>query len=114
MDIRQWVEKSIQEEISDLEKFDLIPYGPVKSTDDLFPLHRKQAEDLANIISCSSTDPFSICLSGKWGTGKTSVISNSTELVCLAVMGLWEVGQGLLPVQHSARETLTTAVTSTQ
>lgn len=73
--------ESIQEEISDLEKFDLIPYGPVKSTDDLFPLHRKQAEDLANIISCSSTDPFSICLSGKWGTGKTSVINGAVKLL---------------------------------
>lgn len=73
--------ESIQEETHCSEKFDLIPYGAVNSADELFPSHRKQAEDIANIISCSSPDPFSICLSGEWGTGKTSVINGVVELL---------------------------------
>ena len=73
--------ESIREEISNFEKFDLIPYSAVKSANELFPLHRKQAEDIVNIISCSSSDPLSICLSGEWGTGKTSVINGAVKLL---------------------------------
>lgn len=72
---------SIQDTVDNLAKFDLIPYGAVKSTDALFPSHKKQAEDIVNIISNSSANPFSICLSGEWGTGKTSVINGVAEML---------------------------------
>ena len=71
----------IQKPIDNPAKFDLIPYGAVKSTDELFPSHREQAEDIASIVSSSSSDPFSICLSGEWGTGKTSVINGTVNLL---------------------------------
>jgi len=47
----------------------------------LFPSHKKQAEDIVNIISSSSSEPFSICLSGEWGSGKTSVINGVVALL---------------------------------
>jgi len=62
-------------------KFDLIPYSPVKRFDDLFPQHREQAEIIANIIYSLSPEPFSICLSGTWGSGKTSVINGVSEIL---------------------------------
>ena len=63
------------------ERFDLIPYGAVNSPNDLFPSHKNQAEAIAEIISTSSSEPFSICLSGEWGTGKTSVINGAISLL---------------------------------
>lgn len=73
--------ESVQENTDNPAKFDLIPYGAVDSADDLFPLHKQQAEDIVSIISSSSLDPFSICLSGEWGTGKTSVMHGVVELL---------------------------------
>lgn len=72
---------STQKESDHRGKFDLIPYGPVKSLKDLFPEHRKQAQDIANIIINSSADPISLCLSGKWGMGKTSIIHGAIEIL---------------------------------
>ena len=51
-----------------------ISYSPVKYFEDLFPQHRIQANDIAQIICRSDSNPFSICISGKWGMGKTSVV----------------------------------------
>ena len=73
--------QTIPENSDNPEKFDLIPYGAVNGFHELFPFHKRQAEDIASIISCSSPEPFSICLSGKWGTGKTSVINGVMELL---------------------------------
>ena len=73
--------KSSQEDIDNPTKFDLIPYGAVKSVNELFPSHKEQAKDIAGIISNSSSEPFSICLSGTWGTGKTSVIYGVVEFL---------------------------------
>lgn len=64
-----------------IERFDLVPYGAVNKANELFPSHREQAENIANIIASSSSNPFSICLSGAWGTGKTSVINGVIELL---------------------------------
>lgn len=73
--------QSIEEEYDNRAKFDLIPYGAVNYSDDLFPVHKKQAEDIASIIASSSPDPFSICLSGGWGSGKTSVMHGVVDLL---------------------------------
>ena len=73
--------QTIPENSDNPEKFDLLPYGAVKGFHELFPSHKRQAEDIASIISCSSPNPFSICLSGEWGTGKTSVINGAIELL---------------------------------
>lgn len=71
-----------QDDIKDeVERFDLVPYGAINKANELFPSHREQAENIANIISSSSSEPFSICLSGAWGTGKTSVINGVIELL---------------------------------
>ena len=72
---------SVQEDTDNPARFDLVPYGAVKSSIELFPFHKKQAETIVDIISRSSQDPFSICLSGGWGTGKTSVINGVIELL---------------------------------
>lgn len=71
----------VQGNIYNPERFDLIPYGAVNSPNDLFPSHKNQAEAIAEIISTSSSEPFSICLSGEWGTGKTSVINGAISLL---------------------------------
>lgn len=73
--------KPVQECFDHPAKFDLIPYGAVKSAEDLFPSHKKQAEEIAAIISSSSAASFSICVSGKWGSGKTSVMHGVIELL---------------------------------
>lgn len=73
--------QTIPENSDNPAKFDLIPYGAVKGYHELFPSHKRQAEDIVSIISSSSPDPFSICLSGEWGTGKTSVINGVVELL---------------------------------
>lgn len=65
----------------DTTRFDLIPYGAVNKADELFPLHKEQANSIANIIHCSSAEPFSICLTGTWGTGKTSVINGVIDIL---------------------------------
>lgn len=61
--------------------YNWLSYSPVRTVEELFPNHRIQAEQIADLISCSSSDPFSICVSGKWGTGKTSVINGAVELL---------------------------------
>lgn len=73
--------KSINVEKNKTDKFDLIPYRPTNSFNELFPKHKQQAKDIANVISSSSTEPFSICLSGEWGTGKTSVINGVINIL---------------------------------
>lgn len=52
-----------------------ISYTPAEAFDQLFPQHKSQAEYISRIIEAASSDPLSICLSGKWGSGKTSVIN---------------------------------------
>lgn len=73
--------KSIDAEKNKSDKFDLIPYRPTNSSEELFPKHKEQAKDIANVIKNSSTEPFSICLSGEWGTGKTSVINGVIDIL---------------------------------
>ena len=63
------------------DKFDMIPYAPVQSAEELFPQHRMHANDIANIIFKSSSEPFSICISGEWGTGKTSVVHGVIDIL---------------------------------
>lgn len=60
-------------------KYD-ISYDPVKEIEQLFPRHKAQAERLANLIINSSPEPLSICFSGEWGKGKTSVINGVEQL----------------------------------
>lgn len=72
---------SIPGSIDNPAKFDLISYVAAKSIKELFPSHKEQAEDIVNIITKSSADPFSICLSGEWGAGKTSVINGVAEIL---------------------------------
>lgn len=57
----------------------MFSYNPVEDIDLLFPQHKSQAEYISRIIRDSSSDPFSICLSGKWGMGKTSVIKGAID-----------------------------------
>ena len=57
-------------------------HNPVKRVGDLFPLHTRQAEHLAALISSEgSSAPFSICVSGIWGTGKTSVVDAAVQML---------------------------------
>ena len=57
-----------------------ISYNPVENVEQLFPQHKAQAERIASIISDPSSDPISICLSGEWGKGKTSVVNGVENL----------------------------------
>lgn len=62
-------------------QFNSIPYTPVQNIEELFPQHKTQATDIANIIYNSSSEPFSICVSGEWGTGKTSVVNGVIDIL---------------------------------
>lgn len=57
-----------------------ISYNPVEKVEQLFPQHKAQAGRIASIISDPSSDPISICLSGEWGKGKTSVVNGVENL----------------------------------
>ena len=57
-----------------------ISYNPVEKVEQLFPQHKAQAERIASIISTPSSEPISICLSGEWGKGKTSVVNGVENL----------------------------------
>lgn len=63
------------------EQFDMISYNPAQKADELFPKHKMQAKYIADIISKSSTEPFSICISGEWGKGKTSVMNGIEDIL---------------------------------
>ena len=71
----------IEEKDNNKNRFDLISYAPVKSFQELFPQHKIYAEDIVNIIKTSSADPLSICVSGAWGTGKTSVVNGVVDML---------------------------------
>ena len=73
--------ESVEETENKIDYFDRIPYNPVQSVNELFPQHRQQAEDIADVIYKSSPEPFSICVSGKWGTGKTSVVYGVIDIL---------------------------------
>lgn len=73
--------KALGTNASKRDQFDMIPYTPVQSAKELFPQHKIQAEDIANIIINSSFEPFSVCVSGEWGTGKTSVVNGVMEIL---------------------------------
>jgi len=72
------------------DKFDMIPYTPAQSAKELFPQHKMQADDIANIIFNSSSDPFSICISGEWGIGKTSVVQGVIDILKSREADLYE------------------------
>lgn len=73
--------EAIQAVTNKTEQFDLISYAPAQSADSLFPQHKMQAEYIANIIKNSSCEPFSVCVSGEWGVGKTSVIHGIVDML---------------------------------
>lgn len=54
---------------------------PVESSNELFRSHRLSAETLARWISRSEEPSLSICVSGKWGVGKTSVVNGAIGLL---------------------------------
>lgn len=54
---------------------------PVESSGELFRSHRLSAETLARWISRSEEPSLSICVSGKWGVGKTSVVNGAIGLL---------------------------------
>lgn len=54
---------------------------PVESCDELFRSRRISAETLARWISQSKEPSLSICVSGKWGVGKTSVVNGAIGLL---------------------------------
>lgn len=58
-----------------------LSYNPTENIEELFPKHRAQAERIVKIISDSSSEPLSICLSGDWGSGKTSTIQGVIKLL---------------------------------
>ena len=67
--------KSVTKIQDDPYSFDLISYAPVKDYESLFPVHQDQADDIIYIISNLSFEPFSLCVSGEWGSGKTSFVN---------------------------------------
>lgn len=54
---------------------------PVESSGELFRSHLLSAETLARWISRSEEPSLSICVSGKWGVGKTSVVNGAIGLL---------------------------------
>lgn len=56
-------------------------FKPVETYNDLFELNKKNAEKIKNIIVSNKSEPVCLCVSGEWGTGKTSVINGVIDLV---------------------------------
>lgn len=59
----------------------ILSFNPIEKFDQLFPQYKYQAERIVDIIDHSSSEPISICLSGEWGTGKTSIINGVEDLL---------------------------------
>ena len=80
------ISKFIEIKINDLnviksDRFDMISYSAIQGEDGLFPRHKEQAEEIVDIILKSSPAPLSICLSGEWGAGKTSVLNGVVDML---------------------------------
>lgn len=73
--------EAVPKENEKIDRFDLVPYSPASNIKSLFDYHKNQAEDISNIIIKSSSEPFSVCISGGWGTGKTSVVNGVIEML---------------------------------
>ncbi len=54
-------------------------FQPIESFNDLFLARQIQAEEIIKIIKSSSNDPLSLCISGKWGEGKSSLVKGTIE-----------------------------------
>lgn len=52
---------------------------PVTSYLHLFLPRKRQADQLMDLIQNSSPQPLSICISGDWGSGKTSLVNGTLE-----------------------------------
>jgi len=56
------------------------PFQPIKCYKQLFPQQQQLADELATIIRThNANESFSICISGKWGAGKTSVMNGAID-----------------------------------
>lgn len=55
-----------------------IGFQPVQNYEQLFPQQKQLADDLVSIIQ-NSTVPMSICIAGKWGSGKTSIVNAAVD-----------------------------------
>lgn len=50
---------------------------PIERYDQLFELRQVQADELRELIIGSADEPISICVSGDWGSGKTSLVNGA-------------------------------------
>ena len=51
------------------------PFGPTKTFDELIGARRKEAEQLTDWIDANRQKNYSICITGEWGSGKTSFVN---------------------------------------
>lgn len=52
-------------------------FSPIESYEQLFELRQVQADELRELIIESTDEPISICVSGAWGSGKTSLVNGA-------------------------------------
>ena len=50
-------------------------FGPLDNPEEIFPRLRPSVAELVSLIENAPPEPYSICVSGGWGSGKTSVVN---------------------------------------
>ena len=57
-------------------------FQPVKMYEQLLPRQKKLSDELVNLIrSHDSGEPLTICVAGKWGAGKTSIVNGTINFL---------------------------------
>lgn len=55
-------------------------FQPIKSYEQVFPQQKQIANELVDIIhNQNPSEPLSICIAGKWGSGKTSIVNGVVD-----------------------------------
>ena len=57
-------------------------FQPVRTYNQLLPQQRALAQKLADMVcNCDVNEPVSICVAGKWGAGKTSIVNGTIDFL---------------------------------
>lgn len=77
-------------------------FAPVENYELLFPCRRGQANELIRIMEGDFTGGISVCVSGKWGIGKTSLVLGS----CNELHKKWKDSYAFIFIQALELDTL--------
>ena len=66
-------------------------FEPIESFDRLLPERQVEANQLADLLANAPKAPLSICVNGRWGSGKTSVVNGALEKLTAGANGKYEI-----------------------